>query len=521
MIPRARSAYPVLALLALAVGAPLVGLFGLGTDIGGRSADWAVWQSAYIRNAFWFSLYQAGLSTLLAVLPAIPIARAFAYHPDFPLRDPLLRLFGVPLVVPSIVAVLGVVSVYGSDGWLPLGRSLYGLNGILIAHVFFNLPLAVRLLLPLWEAIPSPHWQLGEQLGFDGWQRFRHLEWPALREGLPGVMLLVFMLCLTSFAVVLTLGGGPRSTTLEVAIYQSLRFDFAPLRAVVLALLQLGLCLLVAVITLRLQRLPEVEPGLAVHATSAMPRSSRLWLLAVALAAIYVALPLVSLALDAVRGPVAAVLASAAVWRSALYSLAIGLSAAALATLVGYALLRTSSDLARRGSEGRARTIETAASIIYVVPPLVLGTGLFVLLSPHVDVFNWVFPIVIGINTLMGLPFVIRTLGPALRQHRARHDLLCASLDLAGWRRWRRVDWPLLRHAFGLSAALVATLALGDLGVIALFGTPQTTTLPLLLYQQLGAYRVGEAAVTAALLLILCLALFWLLERGLGGRRDA
>ncbi len=521
MIPRSRSAYGVLALLALAVGAPLAGLLGLGADGGARAADWAFWRSAYIRNAFWFSLYQAGLSTLLAVLPAIPIARAFAYHRDFPLRGPLLRLFGVPLVVPSIVAVLGVVSVYGSDGWLPLGRSLYGLNGILIAHVFFNLPLAVRLLLPLWEAIPSHHWQLGEQLGFDGWQRFRHLEWPALREGLPGVLLLVFMLCLTSFAVVLTLGGGPRSTTLEVAIYQSLRFDFAPLRAVVLALLQLGLCALVAIFTLRLQRLPEVEPGLAEHPTSAMPRSSRWWLLAIALAGTYVALPLASLALDAARGPVGTVLTTTAVWRSALYSLAIGLGAAALATLAGYALLRTSSDLARRGRAGRARAIETAASIIYVVPPLVLGTGLFVLLSPHVDVFNWVFPIVIGINTLMGLPFVIRTLGPALRQHRARHDLLCASLGLSGWRRWRRVDWPLLRPALGLSAALVAALALGDLGVIALFGTPETTTLPLLLYQQLGAYRIGEAAVTAALLLILCLALFWLLERGLGGRRDA
>ncbi len=521
MIPRARSAYPVLALLALAVALPLAGLLGLGSDVGGRSVDWAFWRSAYIRNAFWFSLYQAGLSTLLAVLPAIPVARAFAYHRDFPLRGLLLRLFGVPLVVPSIVAVLGVVSVYGSDGWLPLGRSLYGLNGILIAHVFFNLPLAVRLLLPLWEAIPQHHWQLGEQLGFNGWHRFRHLEWPALREGLPGVLLLVFMLCLTSFAVVLTLGGGPRSTTLEVAIYQSLRFDFAPLRAVVLALLQLGLCALVAVFTLRLQHLPEVELAHASRAAPAVPPASRLWLVPIALAGVYVALPLMSLLLDAARGPVAAVLASAALWRSALYSLAIGLAAAALATLAGYALLRTSSDLARRGLARRARAIETAASIVYVVPPLVLGTGLFVLLSPHVDVFNWVLPIVIAINTLMGLPFVIRTLGPALRQHRARHDLLCASLGLAGWHRWRRVDWPLLRPAIGLSAALVAALALGDLGVIALFGTPQTATLPLLLYQQLGAYRVGEAAVTAALLLALCLALFWLLERGLGGRRDA
>ncbi len=154
---------------------------------------------------------------------------------------------------------MAVVSVYGSDGWLPLGRSLYGINGILLAHVFFNLPLAVRLLLPLWQVIPQHHWQLGEQLGMNAWQRFRFIEWPMLRETLPGVLLLVFMLCLTSFAVVLTLGGGPRSTTVEVAIYQSLRFDFDPARAVMLALLQLGLCMLVAMLTLKLQRMPEVE----------------------------------------------------------------------------------------------------------------------------------------------------------------------------------------------------------------------------------------------------------------------
>ena len=261
MIDRSRRfpAVLVLALLALMVLAPMAGLLSLGRLPGYEAADLRFWESAYLRRVLFFSLWQALLSALLSVLPAILVARAFALQPDLPLRRVLLRLFALPLVVPAVVAVMAVVSVYGSDGWLPLGRSLYGLNGILIAHVFFNLPLAVRLLLPQWQAIPRHHWQLSEQLGMNSWQRWRFLEWPMLREALPGVVLLVFMLCLTSFAVLLTLGGGPRSTTLEVAIYQSLRFDFDPARAVVLALLQLGLCMLVAVVTLKLQRLAEVE----------------------------------------------------------------------------------------------------------------------------------------------------------------------------------------------------------------------------------------------------------------------
>ena len=510
-----RSAGLVLFVLALMVLAPMAGLFGSGNF---GAADLAFWESTYIRRAFVFSLYQAGLSTICSLVPAILVARALAYAGDFPLRGLVLRLFAVPLVVPAVVAVMGIVGVYGSRGWIPLGRELYGLNGILLAHVFFNLPLAVRLLLPVWQAIPRHYWQLGEQLGFNGVQRWRHLEWPALREGLPGVALLVFMLCLTSFAVVLTLGGGPRSTTLEVAIYQSLRFDFDPPRAVLLALLQLVVCALVAAATLRWQKLPEVEIDSAAAPAALVARGRRGYLLPIAAAGLFVALPLAALVLDALRGPLAEVLGTGRIWRAAGYSLAIGACASLLATLAGWLLLRSSCELARRGSTRQASWIETGASIVYVVPPLVLGTGYFVLMSPYTNVFAWVFPLVVGVNALMGLPFVIRCLGPAMRQHQARHEWLCQSLGLRGWSRFRLIDWPLLRRAFALALAMVCVLAMGDLGVIALFGSPESTTLPLLLYQQLGAYRTAEAAVSAGLLLFLCLTVFGLLERVVGGR---
>ena len=521
MNPRAVPAALVFALLGVIIVAPLAGLVNLSGVPGYETGDLQFWQSAYIRRVLSFSLWQALLSTFCSVLPAILVARAFALQPSFPLRAFLLRLFALPLVVPAVVVVMGVVSVYGSDGWIPFGRSLYGLGGILLAHVFFNLPLAVRLLLPHWQAIPQRHWQLAEQLDMNAWQRWRFLEWPALREGLPGVMLLVFMLCLTSFAVVLTLGGGPRSTTLEVAIYQSLRFDFDPARAVVLALLQLSLCILVASLTLKLQRLPEVEITIDSVIPVPGPKFKSFHLALILLASVYVAMPLLSMLLDALTGPLLKVITRAALWQSIANTLFIGLSAALLSVSAGWFLLRYSASLALAGQPGRARLVDLAGSIVYVVPPLVIGTGMFVLLSPHVDVFSWVYPIVISVNALMGLPFVIRTLGPALRQNHARYHLLCQSLALTGWNRFRYLEWPLLRRPLGLATALVAALAMGDLGVIALFGTPDTATLTLLIYQQLGAYLIPHATVTALLLLLLCLTVFWLLERGIGGKLDA
>ncbi len=513
-------AYLVLLLLGLLVLAPLAGLLQLSTIPGFESANLAFWQSPYIINALQFSLWQAACSTVLSVLPAIWVARALFYsdHPFW--QGLILRLFGLPLVVPSIVAVLGIVSVYGSSGWLPLGRELYGLTGILLVHVFFNLPLAVRLLMPAWQSIPLNQFRLGEQLAFSHWQRWRYLEWPVVRESLPGIVVLVFMLCLTSFAVVLSLGGGPRNTTLEVAIYQSLRFDFDPAQAVTLALLQLVLCLVVAMAVMRLQTQPEVSiEWTTKNQWSRVPGqwSHRLLLLFTTL---FVVTPMLSLTIDAVSGPLMAVFSNPATWLALLKTVLLGLGAAFITVILAWFILSLSADAFIAGRRQRARLIEMAASSVYVIPPLVLGTGYFVLLSPHLYVFDWVYPIVLLVNVFMGLPFVIRTLGPVMRRQRSRYNRLCANLNLQGWTRFRLIDWPMLRKPMGLAAALVAAIAMGDLGVIALFGNAETATLPLLVYQQMGAYQMPQAMVTALLLLVSCFAMYWVLERWVGGRED-
>ena len=63
-------------------------------------------------------------------------------------------------------------------------------------------------------------------------------------------------------------------------------------------------------------------------------------------------------------------------------------------------------------------------------------------------------------------------------------------------------------------------MAAGDMGVIALFGTEQLSTLPLLIYRLLGAYRDEQAAVAASLLCTVCAGFFLGVERlGRAGAR--
>ena len=93
---------------------------------------------------------------------------------------------------------------------------------------------------------------LANVVGLSPAAQFRHLEWPMLRAQVPGIVAVVFLICLTSFAVALTLGGGPKASTLELGIYQALRFEFDLGRAALLAALQFGLCAAVTLVSARL-----------------------------------------------------------------------------------------------------------------------------------------------------------------------------------------------------------------------------------------------------------------------------
>jgi thiamine transport system permease protein len=92
------------------------------------------------------------------------------------------------------------------------------------------------------------------------------------------------------------------------------------------------------------------------------------------------------------------------------------------------------------------------------------------------------------------------------------HDRLCASLNLGWWMRWKMVDWPMLRNDLTYVSALAFCFSLGDLGVIALFGSDEFQTLPWLLYQKFGSYRTHEASAIALVLLVLVFAAFWLAQ---------
>ncbi|MCM2477130.1 thiamine/thiamine pyrophosphate ABC transporter permease ThiP [Rhizobium sp. CG5] len=509
-----------LAGLLLFIAAAVVSLLMIGTETGSRPA----FMDPVVLSILRFTLLQAALSTALSLLFALPVARALARQPQFWGRRWLVRLLALPMGLPVLIGALGLIGVWGRQGvvndglrWIGISEpfSIYGLSGILLAHVFFNMPLAARLMLAGLERVPAEYWQMSASLGMRPLSVFRFIEWPALRPLLPGIAGLIFMLCATSFTLVLVLGGGPAATTIEVAIYQALRFDFDPGRAVSLALLQIALTAFVLG-AMALFPNPQDQARTDGHATRRFDGKSPAARLAdtamLTVAFLFLAAPLAAITLSGLQSDLPKLVSQPAFLKAAATSLAIAFSAALLSLAVSMAFIEARAALGM-GPRAHvlARVLSTAIAaasfLVFLVPAIVLATGWFLLLRPAGDIGRFAPVLVVVINMLMALPFTMRVLAPAVEIHRHRTTRLCASLGISGLARWRLIDWPALKRPFLTALSFAMALSLGDLGAVALFGSENLTTLPWLIYSRMGNYRSDDADGLALLLGLVCLAL--------------
>ncbi|OUS19481.1 thiamine/thiamine pyrophosphate ABC transporter permease ThiP [Rhodobacterales bacterium 59_46_T64] len=465
-----------------------------------------------------FTVVQAGLSALFSIALAVPVARALARR-RFWGRGALITLLGAPFILPVIVAILGLLAIFGRGGLLNAGFAelglpavqIYGLHGVVLAHVFFNLPLATRIILQGWQAIPAEHFRLAASLGFRPRDVFWRIEVPMLRAYLPGAALIVFAICLSSFAVALTLGGGPRATTLELAIYQAFTLDFDLARAAGLGLVQLCLVGIAALGAATVARADGFGRGMdgrveRFDAGGWMQRIADA--LTVALATLFVAGPV---AMILWRGAWGSAQMSADVWASVLaasgHSLVIALLATALTLTLALGL-----------SMARWRWAEGLGLLGVAVSPLVIGTGLFIMINPFFAPAGLALPVTVAVNALMALPFAVRVIAPAVRRAETDFGVLADQLGLTGVARLRLLILPRSRSALGFAAGLSAALAMGDLGVVVLFADPEWATLPLQIYRLMGAYQMQAASGAGVVLLALSLGLFWIFDQR--GRRD-
>lgn len=540
-----------LAFLALFYFYPLGRLvvysFGLSED-GVAGALAGVFGSARLRGVLGFTFGQAAASTALTLLVGLPGAWLLARR-SFPGRGLLRALTGIPFMMPTVVVATGFNALLGPRGWINLGLmsafdlaappvDLTGrLEAILLAHVFYNTTIVLRMVGDFWSRLDPRLEQAGRMLGAGPWATLRRVTLPLLAPAVGAAALLVFLFNFSSFGVVLILGG-PRFATLEVEIYRQAIGLFDLPTAAALALLQLAFTLGLSLLYLRLLARRARPLSLAPARRTAPPLDTpadrlRAALIIVVLLALLVA-PLAALAARSVLR-----LEGGGAWtldfyrelgadrrQSLFYApplTALGVSLVYAAATVALALglgLPAAWALARRAGAWPGRMLDPLLMLPLGTSAVTLGLGFILALGrPPLDLRA--SPVLVPLaHTLVAFPFVVRSLVPALRSIRPQLRQAAAVLGASPAEAARRVDLPLMARAVGVGAAFAFMISLGEFGATALIARPEFPTLPLAIYRlygQPGALNYGQALALSTILMALCGAGMLAVERLRGG----
>lgn len=509
-------------------------------------------KSESIRQVLWFTIWQAALSTGLTLIIGLPGAYLFARY-EFRGKSVLKALTVIPFVLPTVVVAAAFYALLGPNGWINIAAmQIFDLEAapihftntiyaILLAHVFYNTTIVLRLVGDFWSHIDPRLNQAARILGADQPGAFFKITLPILGPAVTAAALLVFIFNFTSFGVILILGG-PKFATLEVEIfYQTISLFNLPLAAV-LSILQLFCTLAMTIIYTRLNR--RLSQPIQLQSQSFTQKRMTTWKSRIFASVVILILftllitPLLALAtrsiasFDARRGQQGVlnsgitfenyrqltinrrdsmffVPPTTAIRNSLLYATLVVILALVIGMPAAWALSHHSDSLFNR-------YIDPVLMLPLGTSAVTLGLGFIVSLNrPPLDLRA--SPILIPIaHTLVAFPFVIRSLAPSLRSIKPRLRQAAAVLGASPFDVFRIVDLPLVGRALLVAATFAFTISLGEFGATALISRPEYPTIPLMIYRyisQPGATNYGQAMALSTILMVVAAAAIILIER--------
>lgn len=493
----------------------------------------------YLRT-LWFTTWQAVVSTVLTLLLALPGAYVFARY-QFWGKDFLRSFTTVPFVLPTVVVAAAFHSLLGPRGLvntslmkgfdltLPPVAIDQTIALILIAHVFYNYTVVLRIVGGYWARLEPGLTETAKMLGASPGKAFLKVTLPLLSPAILAASLLVFIFCFSSFGVILILGG-PRFATIEVEIYrQAIHFLNLPMAAA-LSLVQILFTFGLMWVYTRLQRsrsLALKPESRTVTQKKIDSGADRLMVAAnVGFMILFLGLPMISLVIRSFTSETGVSLVFyRALFENSTQSIFFVPPADAVFYSLGFALAALLIALtlgvpAAVFLAGPVNRIRALLDPLFMLPlstsAVILGFG-FILALDKPPLNLRTSPMLVPLaHTLVAFPFVVRSLLPALRSIPARLRESATVLGAAPWQVWRTVDLPILSRALLVAAVFAFTISLGEFGATVFVARPQTPTMPLAIYRflgQPGAANYGQAMAMSSILMLVSMVGFVLLDK--------
>lgn len=490
------------------------------------------------RNSLLFTFYQAALSTLLTFLLGLPSAYLFARF-DFRGKALLRTLTAIPFLLPTVVVAAAFNSLLGPRGlipnYLPIANYQFQgtLTAILIAHVFYNTTIVIRIVGNALARLNPQMEQVARSLGADPLRVWRHVTLPLLRPSLLAAGLLVFLFNFTSFGVILLLGQG-NFATLEVEIYiRALQLPNLPLAAL-LSVIQLVFTLFISILYSRVVKRTVIQtaPRFSIARPPKTLREHAFVFTFSVLLFIFFFLPLASLPMRSVtrleadrgqrgevqygltgdyykelfinrRGSLFYVPPAQAVFNSLGYAAVTVLLSLALGFPAAYALAKPTA---------LEKYLDPLVMLPLGASAVMMGLG-FILAFGRALASPWFVPLA---HTLVALPFVIRALQPAIASIPERLRQAAAVLGASPFRVWQTVDWRILSRATLSAATFAFTISLGEFGATLLLSRPEYPTIPIAIQRflaQPGGLNYGQAMAMATILMMTAMVGILVIEK--------
>ncbi len=472
---------------------------------------------------------QAAASCVVTVAVGTPLAWFLARR-TFPGAGLLRTVVIVPFVLPTVVVGAAFASLLGAQGVIDLRGTWWP---ILAAHLCFNLAVVMRTVGARVAVLDAHLEGAARTLGAGPVGYLRRVALPLITPAVLAAGVIVFLFCLTSFGVIVLLGGGSVSTVeVEIWIRATRQFDLPG--AGVLALVQVGAVIATLTVHARLTRHAARDGGASRRAA---PRRLRgvgdraAAFAVVATVGLVTLAPLAALVVQSLRvgdglglahwRNLGTVTAGTSLAVAPLDALFVSLVNAAVAMAVAVGLGLPAAVLAARRPGGLA---DRALLLPLGVSATTIGLGLLLAVGrPPVDLRRawWLVP---AAQALVALPLVVRVLVPAIRSAPLRLEESAALLGAGPVARWWRIGLPVHRRAIVAGSGLAFVACLGEFGATVFLARSNRPTAPVAIEQLLsrpGAAGYGQAMAMACLLALLCAAVIVVVDRAAGAEGAA
>ena len=524
---------------------PILTIFGISLFPDGRfdaASLRALWEKPYYLRVVWFTIWQAAASTLGALALGLPAAYLFAKF-RFPGKGLLRALVTLPFVMPTVVVAAAFIALIGPRGLVNQGlmalfdlpkppiRLLHTIWIILLAHVFYNTSVVIRMVGGFWANMDPRLDAAAAVLGAGPWQRARHITLPLLFPAILAAGLLAYLFNFTSFGVILILGG-PRFATIEVEIYRTAVRLFNLPVAAALSILQMGFTLAMMAVYTRLQRRMTAPIEFQAAQRTQQPlRTVREKLLAVGIfttLGVFLLSPLVALVVQSFRtsqglgldfyralfenptGSIFFVTPIEAARNSLAFALVTILFSVTIALPAAYLL----SEPDRKGFS-LARLLDPLFMLPLGTSAVTLGFGYIVALNrPPLNLRTSLLIVPIA-HTLIAFPFVLRSILPVLRGMNPHLREAARVLGASTLGVLRHIDLPILRRSLLVGVVFAFTISMGEFSASLLVTRPQFPTLPVAIYRLLGQpgrANFGQALAMSVILMAVTAAGYLLIE---------